>query len=199
MTFCAEPAMYEPCIVYESSSFLVLYKPPFMHTVPLRTGEKTLLDWCVKRYPEMDRVRGKTAGDKGILHRLDRETRGLVLAALNQEAFENLKRQQEEDRIVKSYGALLAPPALSPPGFPPLPPKLVKAFPPESGATLYIESAFRAYGPGRKAVRPVTGLSGAARSAAGKNRLYRTALLAAKDEPPRLDGNAENKFFYAEL
>ncbi|MDR1212003.1 MAG: RNA pseudouridine synthase [Spirochaetaceae bacterium] len=166
--------MYEPRVVYESPAFLVLYKPPFMHTVPLGSSGESLFGWCVKRYPGLGRVRGKTDRDGGILHRLDRETRGLVLAALTQEAFENLMRQQEEDRIVKTYGALLVPPLFAPPGFPPLPPGLAGAFPPEG--RFCVESAFRAYGPGRKAVRPVAVLS----RPGGKGRVYRTTLLAAE-------------------
>ncbi|MDR1429364.1 MAG: RNA pseudouridine synthase [Spirochaetaceae bacterium] len=182
--------MDEPRIVYQAPSFLILYKPPFMHSVPLASGEKTLFHWCLERFPELGRVRGKTAGDGGILHRLDRETSGLVLAARTQEAFENLKRQQEDDRIVKSYGALLAPSFSALPGFPPLPPGLGGTFPPEG--PLCVESAFRAYGPGRKAVRPVTVPFDAGRPGAGKNRVYRTILLEAKAAD-------EKEYIYAEL
>ncbi|MDR1178236.1 MAG: RNA pseudouridine synthase [Spirochaetaceae bacterium] len=181
--------MYEPFVVYESPAFLVLYKPPFMHTVPLGSGGTSLLDWCVKRYPCLSRVRGKTDRDGGMLHRLDRETRGLVLAARTQEAFENLKRQQEEDRIVKTYGALLVPPLSALPGFPPLPPGLAGIFPPAD--RFCVESAFRAYGPGRKAVRPV-----AAVSPGGKGRVYRTTILAAE----QADGTMfRRKCIYAKL
>jgi 23S rRNA pseudouridine1911/1915/1917 synthase len=213
--------MYEPRVVYESPAFLVLYKPPFMHTVPLErereprptlkpaqaptstltTGGETLLDWCVERFPDLGRVRGRKYGEGGILHRLDRETRGLVLTARTQEAFENLKRQQEEDRVVKSYGALLVPRTASLPGFPPLSPELEGALP--SGTALCVESAFRAYGPGRKAVRPVTGYA-ACPSPAGKNRLYRTLILTAKEADGKKrsapDGDTAGKeFIYAEL
>jgi 23S rRNA pseudouridine1911/1915/1917 synthase len=197
--------MYDPLVVYEGPAFLILYKPPGIHTVPLQNDEEgTLLHWCIERFPELGRVRGKKAVEGGMLHRLDRETRGLVLAARTQEAFDALSAQQEAGRIIKTYGAVVGPPAFVPPGFPPRPPELelnltraselltakankAKKAKKEEESTdrsilsrgdffsicgpgpFYIESAFRAYGPGRKAVRPC--VSGTA---------YRTMLKTVK-------------------
>lgn len=167
--------MYEPLVVYEDPAFLILYKPPGIHTVPLGEGEEgTLLGWCAERFPEVGRVRGKKAVEGGVLHRLDRETRGLVLAARTQEAFDCLSAQQEEGRIIKTYGAL-AGGGSALPGFPRRPPGFEA--PPFPSC---IESAFRAYGPGRRAVRPCL-----------QGTLYRTVLKTVKAAGPGL--------FYVEL
>jgi 23S rRNA pseudouridine1911/1915/1917 synthase len=143
----------------ETAEYLVVYKPPRVHSVPLRgpaedAGE-TLLDWCVRRFPEVGAIRGRQAGEGGILHRLDYETSGLVLFARTRRALESLGAQQEEGLFVKEYRALSAGPGpeYPPPGFPPGP-----ALPRAGGrvpAFRIVQSAFRPYGPGRRAVRPV--------------------------------------------
>jgi 23S rRNA pseudouridine1911/1915/1917 synthase len=93
-------------------------------------------------------LRGKNPRDGGLLHRLDYETAGLLLIARTQSAFDSLCRQQDEGGFIKGYTALAAPAAEKLPGFPPCPYRLAPA---------RIESAFRAWGPGRKAVRPLPG------------------------------------------
>jgi 23S rRNA pseudouridine1911/1915/1917 synthase len=121
-----------------------------MHSVPLKktfSAEKTLLDWCAERFPEVRSVRGTLPWEGGMLHRLDYETQGLALFAKTQRAFDALTAQQETGRFVKEYAAAGAP-AERLAGFPPDPP------PPEARV---IESGFRAFGPGRQAVRPVLG------------------------------------------
>jgi hypothetical protein len=52
----------EPFVLAEESTYLVAYKPPGMHSVPLKTRrepvERTLLDWCADAYTEVLKVRG---------------------------------------------------------------------------------------------------------------------------------------------
>jgi 23S rRNA pseudouridine1911/1915/1917 synthase len=137
----------------EGECFLVVYKPPRMHSAPLKGGAgDTLLDWCAGAYPEVSGVRGKLEREGGLLHRLDYETRGLVLVARTQEAFEALEGQQEQGNFVKEYGALTSSIFRTPlAGFPPRESPDI-AFGP---VPFTVKSAFRPYGPGRKAVRPV--------------------------------------------
>jgi 23S rRNA pseudouridine1911/1915/1917 synthase len=160
-----------------------------MHCVPLRPGDcGTLLDWYAAIFPPVRTVpvdrSGRKACEGGILHRLDYETRGLVLAAKNRRAFEFLKAQQDEGRISKEYRARCAPRAPVPSGFPPPPPP---DFPPSG--PLVIASYFRPYGPGRKAVRPVLAPGPARRHiATDRGAPYRTELLtvrAARDAASR--------------
>jgi 23S rRNA pseudouridine1911/1915/1917 synthase len=135
--------------VAETEGFLVVYKPPLMHSAPLGGGD-SLLGWCAERYPETLTPRGLLPREGGLLHRLDYGTWGLVLLARTQEALEALQRQQRQGGFVKEYGVLASPVPQAPlPGFPPAEPRPFAALP------LVVASGFRAYGPGRKAVRPV--------------------------------------------
>lgn len=75
-----------------------------------RTKEKTLADWVLENYPETENVGEpiiKTNGEKilrpGIVHRLDRDTSGVMLIAKNKESFENLKEQFKNHTIIKKY------------------------------------------------------------------------------------------------
>jgi 23S rRNA pseudouridine1911/1915/1917 synthase len=134
----------EPGIIEASSGYLAVYKPPGMHCAPLQRGAETLIDWCAARFREVLDLGGRRAGAGGLLHRLDYETGGLVLVARDRRFFEALLLQQEEGLFVKEYGALSAGPGAGLPGFPPRP----------GGEGGFVESGFRPYGPGRKAVRP---------------------------------------------
>jgi 23S rRNA pseudouridine1911/1915/1917 synthase len=178
-----------PRLVAETPSFIVAYKPASMHCAPLRPDEGgTLLDWCVGGYPEVAMVRGRKPIEGGLLHRLDRETAGLVLFARTQEAYESLAAQQEKGLFVKEYRAECVPagaPRL--PGFPPIPdatarccrgladPEADHPFEPFS-----IESAFRHFGPGRIAVRPVLEIKegGKRKSALDRGEYYATELIS---------------------
>lgn len=141
-------------MISEEPGYLVLYKPPRLHSAPLGTGEETLLGWCAGLYPEVLAVRGRQPREGGLLHRLDYRTHGLVLVSRLQAVMDSLVLQQEEGRFVKEYGALSArngPPHPALPGFPPPPEGLC----PADAAPCRIGSCFRPYGPGRREVRPV--------------------------------------------
>jgi 23S rRNA pseudouridine1911/1915/1917 synthase len=145
--------MPSPWVVADTAAYAVVFKPPRVHTVPLKGEAKeagvepSLLDWCGRLFPQALTVRGKHPWEGGIVHRLDYETRGLVLVAKTQAALHALTAQQDGGYIIKEYGALAAKREGVLPGFP-------KAC---SGGvdSCIIASGFRPYGPGRKAVRPV--------------------------------------------
>jgi 23S rRNA pseudouridine1911/1915/1917 synthase len=168
----------EPWVVAETEGFLVVYKPPLMHSAPLGEGD-SLLGWCAGRYPETLTPRGLLPREGGLLHRLDYGTWGLVLLARTQEALEALQEQQRRGRFVKEYGVLASPvPQALLPGFPPAEP------PPFAALPCVVASGFRAYGPGRKAVRPVIPAGGAPtkrrRVALDQGRPYKTEILERK-------------------
>ena len=161
MTLLPINDILNPQILAAENDFLLVYKPPRMHSAPeaRSTGGETILDWCAARFPEVALLPGRKAGEGGLLHRLDYETHGLMLIARNSKGMEALLGQQREGKIIKEYSALTAKNEIALPGFP----KETPDFPfkeswlPEEKDTspLKIESAFRPYGPGRKAVRPV--------------------------------------------
>jgi len=163
-----------PQILIEKKEYLLVFKPPRMHTVPLAKSPGTnLLEWCLKEYPEIADLSGKDnslnyegqasfpgrlTGEGGLLHRLDYETQGLILIARTIPAMTSLMEQQKEGKIVKEYIALTGEHEKILPGFPEESPKLhfwVFRGKRRSGDSVNIKSAFRPYGKGRKAVRPV--------------------------------------------
>ena len=99
-------SLIEPRIIYEDKNFLALDKPAGLLVHPTASSkEPTLANWLLKRYPEMKKV-----GDSdrpGIVHRLDRDTSGIILAAKNQKYFEYLKNLFQTRAIKKTYRALV--------------------------------------------------------------------------------------------
>lgn len=96
----------EPVVVYEDKNILALNKPAGLlthHNAHSKSaGEKTLADWLLKSRPEVRGV-GDSSERPGIVHRLDKETSGLILVAKNQKAFDYLKNLFQSRRIKKTY------------------------------------------------------------------------------------------------
>ncbi len=79
--------------------------------------EETLVDWLIKKYPSIKDVGdhnleageyAQTAFNRpGIVHRLDRETSGVLVVAKNQKAFLFLKNLFQTGAIKKTYLALV--------------------------------------------------------------------------------------------
>ena len=87
---------------------MVLDKPAgiSVHGGPGVRGQ-TVADWVSKRYPETKRVGDDPALRPGIVHRLDRNTSGVMIVARSQEAFKDLKRLFKNRRVEKTYLALV--------------------------------------------------------------------------------------------
>ncbi len=157
-----------PLIVAETPGYLVAYKPRGMHSAPLSEGEAdTLLAWCGALRPEVLAVAGRKSVERGLLHRLDRDTAGLVLLAKSQAAYDALSAAQEDGSFVKEYEAI----CLCPEDGAPFGRKVPFA----------VESAFRPYGPGRRLVRAVEVGAAAPKGvelAWDRGRPYRTEVLS---------------------
>lgn len=98
--------MQEPTIIYDDESIIVLDKPSGLMThADGRSGEPTLVDWLVARYPELKDV--GEAGREGIVHRLDRETSGVMVAARTPQAYERLKEEFHDREVQKAYRAFV--------------------------------------------------------------------------------------------
>jgi len=164
--------MLDVQVLVEEEHFLIVYKPPRMHSAPL-TGsieKNTILNWSILKFPEIAALPGRKAGEGGLLHRLDYETHGLILIARTPAGLEALLEQQKKGSFFKEYSALTKASEKLLPGFPER-----EKF--KSRESMKIQSAFRAYGPGRKAVRPVP----ADLSAAGLADQYLTEILEARN------------------
>src|SRR3989344_5227002 len=69
--------------------------------------EPTLVDWLVGRYPEIKEVGDDPALRPGSVHRLDKETSGIMVIARTKESFEYLKSLFQTRQIHKIYRALV--------------------------------------------------------------------------------------------
>ncbi|MDR2444343.1 MAG: RNA pseudouridine synthase [Spirochaetaceae bacterium] len=162
-----------PYVVFDGGEYVVLYKPPCMHSASLKQGETGALSaWCGENFPGFLAVRGKKAVEGGLLHRLDYETSGLVFAALTQRVMDAMLRQQEQGLFIKEYEAVAVKAAAAPPGFPPRPVPCGGL--PSEGGAVCVESGFRFYGVGRKSVRPVPPSAG---------NSYKTEIIGLPPEP----------------
>lgn len=94
-------------LVHEDPWIVVVDKPAGMPSHPLREREVgTVASALVARYPEMAGV-GYRLREPGILHRLDTDTSGLILAARDELTFEALRAALRGGRIDKRYVALV--------------------------------------------------------------------------------------------
>ncbi len=105
-------------VIYKDKSFLAVNKPAGMlvhgtrinedrgHKV-LSKEEETLVDWLLENYPEVREVGDSPEVRPGIVHRLDKDTSGIIVVARNQKYFEYLKGLFQEHKIKKTYLALV--------------------------------------------------------------------------------------------
>ena len=102
-----KPQEIEFDIVYEDENMLVINKPSGMLTHPTTIErENTLVNALLYKYGEnLSNINGDFR--RGILHRLDRNTSGLLMIAKNNLAHEFLANQIKEHLITKKYRAIV--------------------------------------------------------------------------------------------
>lgn len=85
-------------VLYEDFNILAIEKPSGILVHPdQHSQEKTILDLFLKKYSKIE-----------IVHRLDRETSGVMLLAKNQKAHEFLKKQFQNREVKKTYLAIVS-------------------------------------------------------------------------------------------
>ncbi len=95
-------------IVYADDDLLVIGKPSGLVTQPgLGHVKDTLLNGLFARYGHQLRQLGPRR-DWGLLHRLDRQTSGLLVVALRPRAYDALREDFEHRRLDKQYLAIVA-------------------------------------------------------------------------------------------
>jgi 23S rRNA pseudouridine1911/1915/1917 synthase len=105
----------EPIILFEDDDVLVINKPYgwLVHEDGFNDAP-TVVDWFVARVPEATEVGepgysrdGEVLNRAGVVHRLDRETSGVLILAKNQDAHQFLKKQFQERLVYKEYRAFV--------------------------------------------------------------------------------------------
>lgn len=94
-------------VVAETDELLVLNKPAGLAMHPVRPSQKnTLAEWLSTTYPQLVGI-GEDKNRPGIVHRLDKDTSGIVLIAKTQKSFMALKSLFQARKIQKEYLALV--------------------------------------------------------------------------------------------
>jgi len=104
-----------PKIVYEDENIIVIDKPSGLITHQKNIDDKqpSVVDWVIENYPKLKDIgepfiaSGTPVPRYGILHRLDKDTSGLLLIAKNNETFFAMKKQFQDHTIQKSYQTLV--------------------------------------------------------------------------------------------
>ena len=92
-------------VIYQDKDLLVAEKPSGISVFPEgEEKEKTLIDSLVESFPELRDV-GKVPR-YGIVHRLDKETSGVILIAKNNQVLKFLQEQFRDGKVIKEYIAL---------------------------------------------------------------------------------------------
>lgn len=102
-------------ILYEDTHILAINKPAGLVVhADGKTEEPVLTDWILKHFPKAKNVGepivttdGVSISRPGIVHRLDRETSGVLLIAKTAKGHAHLKNQFQEHTIRKKYHAFL--------------------------------------------------------------------------------------------
>lgn len=102
-------------ILYEDKDILAIDKPVgFLVHSDGKANEKTIVDWFVKKYPKSKNIGedmvtkdGLVIKRSGVVHRLDKETSGVMLLAKTRTGFDCLKGQFQEHTIKKIYNAFV--------------------------------------------------------------------------------------------
>jgi len=95
-------------ILFEAETFLAVNKPAGLVVNRAETVKTvTLQDWMEKNYPSIRQVNHEEFKSRsGLVHRLDKETSGVLLLAKTPAAFLDLKNQFKARKVQKTYLAL---------------------------------------------------------------------------------------------
>lgn len=97
-------------ILFENEDLLVLDKPAgiTVNRSDTTKDEITVQDFVEKNFsPSANDTESDFYKRNGIVHRIDKETSGILLVAKNPKAFENLQAQFKERNVAKTYIALV--------------------------------------------------------------------------------------------
>ena len=99
----AEPQDIPFEIIHESKDFIVVNKSAGMVVHPGAGNYKnTLLNALLFKFPELENL-----PRAGIIHRLDKDTSGLMIVARNQNAFKDLSEQISQRLVKRTYQAFV--------------------------------------------------------------------------------------------
>src|SRR5512143_2642081 len=102
----ANPQLIVP-VLYEDAVLVAIDKPAGMPSHALRADENdTAANFLLACYPELSAV-GSTDREAGLVHRLDTDTSGVLLAARTAAAYRALRQQFSAHQVGKEYEAVV--------------------------------------------------------------------------------------------
>jgi 23S rRNA pseudouridine1911/1915/1917 synthase len=94
-------------IIYEDDDVIVINKPAGVLSQRTESSKAPAVsDFLVRHYPKIKNV-GEDEMRFGVVHRLDKDTSGVMIVAKNNKAFEFLKKQFKDRKTQKVYLALV--------------------------------------------------------------------------------------------
>lgn len=107
--------MHEPTVIYEDDDVIAVHKPAGLVVhADGKTQEHTVVDWALTHYPALSGVgedmmlqSGERIARPGVVHRLDRDTSGVLVLAKHNDAFDALKQQFQNHAVHKVYNAFV--------------------------------------------------------------------------------------------
>src|SRR4051812_31522757 len=103
-----------PVILFQDQNYVMLNKPSHMivNKADTSKGEYTVQEWILENFSEHflgNGVENTTEFFKrgGIVHRLDKDTSGVLIIALNEQSFVELQQQFKMKTVKKVYSAVV--------------------------------------------------------------------------------------------
>lgn len=95
-------------IIYQDKNIIAINKPAGISVHPSKLSEtNTLANWLVYEFPGIKSVGDEPEIRPGIVHRLDKDTSGVMIVARNQKTFEELKKKFKNREVEKKYLAIV--------------------------------------------------------------------------------------------
>ncbi len=103
-----------PQVIFQDENFVVINKPSGMivNNADTARDEYTVQDWILENYKlqtSNENIEKDSEFEKrgGIVHRLDKETSGALIVALNSDSFDLIQKQFKDRIVKKEYIALV--------------------------------------------------------------------------------------------
>lgn len=95
-------------VIYDDDDLIVIDKPAGILVHPTQANEQeTLVSWFLEKYPDAIKLNWPDKLRPGIVHRLDKDTSGLIIMAKNPEILSKLQKLFQSRQIKKTYTALV--------------------------------------------------------------------------------------------
>lgn len=95
-------------IIFQNENFIAINKPAGLQVHPsIKHETNTLVNGLLAKFPEIATVGDEPENRPGIVHRLDKDTSGIMLIAKNQKTFLALKNKFKNREIAKTYWTIV--------------------------------------------------------------------------------------------